>query len=140
MDKIIWDDSFSVGVRVLDEQHKKLVRMINSLIESHNVSVDNLSVDSEVVSDTLSEMTQYMNYHFMTEEKHMLDSDYPEYSTHKQQHDEFMEKTIQFCEDTIARKENIPAEVLSFLMDWLTNHILKSDMKFKPHLNSRSIT
>lgn len=48
-----------------------------------------------------------------------------------------MEKTIQFCEDTIIRKENIPAEVLSFLMDWLTNHILKSDTQYKPHLNSR---
>ena len=66
-----------------------------------------------------------------------MDSDYPYYSAHKQQHDEFMEKTIQFCEDTIIRKENIPAEVLSFLMDWLTNHILKSDTQYKPHLNSR---
>ncbi len=132
VDKIIWDDSFSVGVPVLDEQHKELIKMINKLVESNQ-----LSADSEIVSETLYDMTRYMNYHFRTEENYLLDSDYPGYSTHKQQHDQFMEKTIQFCEETINRKENIPAEVLSFLMDWLTNHILKSDMQYKPHLNSR---
>lgn len=132
MEKIIWDDSFSVGVRVIDDQHKQLINMINNLVDSTHITVD-----SEIMSETLSEMTRYMDYHFKTEETYMIDSDYPDYSIHKELHDEFMEKTIQFCEDTITRKETIPTEVLSFLMDWLTNHILKSDMQFKPHLNSR---
>jgi len=134
MEKIIWDEELSVGVRKLDEQHKELIRMINKLIEAKNTKVD-----SETISDTLTKMTKYTDYHFQTEEQYLIDYDYPEYSSQKKQHSEFKKKAVAFCMDTMAYKETIPAEILSYLKDWLTHHILKSDMKYKSFLNDKGV-
>ena len=51
MEKVIWDETFSVGVEVLDEQHKKLFKMLNTMIEAENTSVN-----SEIISTVLTEM------------------------------------------------------------------------------------
>jgi len=134
MDKIIWDESFSVGVDDLDKQHQELINMINQLIEKEDTSVH-----SEIVSETLTEMTQYMDYHFKTEEKYLADSGYPDYSLHRKQHDLFMEQTIEFCQKIMSNDTKTPAEIYSFLMSWLTNHILKSDMQYKSYFNDQRL-
>ena len=58
MEKIAWDESFSVGVRVLDAQHKQIVIMVNTLIEMNEAKVN-----SEIISDTLTKMTKYASDH-----------------------------------------------------------------------------
>ena len=132
--RYIWDDSFSVGVREFDKQHKELITIINQLTE-----ISNISVDSETISGVLTEMTEYANYHFKTEEKYLIDYDYPDYSIHKKQRGEFKEKTAEFCIDTINCKKSIPTEMLSYLRAWLINHILKSDMQYKSRLNEQGL-
>ncbi len=134
MEKIIWNESFSVGIREIDAQHKELIRMINELIEMKDAKVD-----SETISDILTKMTQYAVYHFKTEEQYMRDYDYPEYSLHKEKHTEFKKRTVAFCMDTMAYKETIPTEILSYLKNWLINHILKSDMKYKSFFNEKGL-
>ena len=91
MEKIIWNERFSVGVRKIDEQHKELIKMINKLIETKDTKVD-----SETISDILTKMTKYADYHFQTEEQYMIEYDYPDYSSHKEQHIEFKKKTVAF--------------------------------------------
>jgi len=132
MEKIVWNESYSVGVQKIDDQHKELIKMINRLIEAEEITVY-----SEVISDTLTKMTDYAEYHFKTEEKYMKEYNYPEYSKHKLQHTEFRKKTVAFCMDTTALSEGIPIEILSYLTNWLKNHILKSDMQYKPFFNQK---
>jgi len=134
MEKIIWNESFSVGVRRIDEQHKELIKMLNKLIEKKDTKVD-----SETISDILGKMTKYANYHFETEEQYMIEYDYPDYSSHKEQHNEFRKKTVAFCVDTMAYKKTIPTEILSYLKNWLVNHILKSDMKYRAFFNEKGL-
>ncbi|MFN3533222.1 MAG: hemerythrin domain-containing protein, partial [Candidatus Brocadia sp.] len=67
MEKIVWSENFSVGVRVLDDQHKQIVTLINILIE-----MSDAKIDSEIISDTLTKMTQYAINHFSKEEEYML--------------------------------------------------------------------
>ena len=134
MDKIIWNESLSVGVRELDRQHQELIKMINQLIESKDASVN-----SEAVSDVLTKMTKYAEYHFKSEEKILTDHDYPNLSIHEKEHIAFMKQTCTFCVDTIKHKETIPVEILSYLKKWLTNHILKSDMQYKSYLNKLGV-
>lgn len=78
MEKILWGENFSVGVLVLDKQHQQIVMLVNTLIEMNDTKVD-----SEIISDTLTKMTQYASDHFRTEEQYMLDYDYPEYPSQK---------------------------------------------------------
>ena len=65
MEKILWDDGFSVGVRELDKQHQQIVMLVNTLIEMNETEVA-----SEIISDTLTKMTQYASDHFKTEEQY----------------------------------------------------------------------
>ena len=68
MEKIMWDETFSVGVRDLDAQHKQIIILVNTLIE-----MSDAKVDSEIISDTLTKMTQYAIDHFKKEEQYMLE-------------------------------------------------------------------
>lgn len=132
MEKIIWNDNFSVGVEDLDEQHKKIIKIVNKLIE-----MEDAKVDSEVISDTLTEMTKYAAEHFTYEENLMDEYHYPDYSLHKDQHKQFRKQTAKFCMDTMNYKSTIPIEILTFLKDWWIDHILNSDMKYKSFLSQR---
>ena len=135
MDEIVWEESFSVGVKDLDEQHKQLIKMVNTLINKEDVKVD-----SETISDVLTELTKYAEYHFEKEEQYLIDYDYPEYSAHKEQHKVFKKKVVTFCIETMAEKVTIPAEILSYLKSWLVNHILESDMKYKTFFKNHRLS
>ena len=134
MEKIIWNNSFSVGVQELDKQHKKLINLINNLIEMKDAKVD-----SEIISDALTEMTKYTLEHFEAEEKLMNENNYPDYSLHKGQHMQFKKQTAKFCMDTMSYKSTIPIEILTFLKEWLINHILDSDMQYKTFFSQSGI-
>lgn len=134
MEKIIWDENFSVGVRDMDKQHQQIVIMVNTLIEMNDAEVA-----SEIISDTLTKMTQYASDHFQKEEQYMLDYGYPEYPSQKKQHQEFKKKTVDFCMETLVHKVTIPAEIFTYLRLWWINHILKEDMKYKTFFNDRGL-
>ena len=134
MEKIAWDETFSVGVRDLDAQHKQIVSLVNILIE-----MSDTEVDSEIISDTLTKMTQYAIDHFKTEEQYMLEYGYPEYSSQRKQHLEFKRKTVDLCMETMAHKVTVPTEIFTYLRLWWTNHILQEDMKYKKFFNDRGL-
>ena len=134
MEKIIWNESFSVGIPLLDSQHMELIRMINKLIGAKDVRVN-----SEAISDTLLNMTNYAIFHFKTEEDYLREHGYPEFESHKKEHTGFRKQTLTFCTDTMAYKDSIPDEILTFLKDWLLHHILVSDMQYKEFFKSKKL-
>ena len=131
MKKIIWDESFSVGVPILDAQHIEIIRLINKLIEAKY-----LETNSETISETLTSMTNYAILHFKTEEDFMIENKYPDFVAHKKEHTLYRKKTLSFCLDTMVNKHTVPQEILTFLKDWWVHHILESDMKYKGLSNS----
>lgn len=135
MEKISWSPDFSVGILEIDRQHKELINLINKSIESIN-SVRNV----EIVAEILSEMVSYANYHFETEEQYMREHNYPDYLIQKEQHSQFVEKNIFLCKDLINDPlDVVSAEILSHLENWLENHILESDMKYKSFFNEKGL-
>jgi hemerythrin len=126
MEKIIWDEQFSVDIPIIDQQHQRLVRMINDLI-----TAESIGGQSERVSDILNRMTTYAEEHFATEEKIMQARGYPLYSVHHQEHMAFIRKIVNFATTNTSDKESVSAEMLTFLKDWLATHILNSDMQYK---------
>ncbi len=134
MEKIVWDESFSVSVEEMDEQHRQIINMVNKLIDMKDVKVD-----SETISETLTKMTEYASKHFDKEEKYMIEYDYPYYSEQKEQHRQFRNRAANYCLDTMAYKTTIPMEILDYLKDWWINHILETDMKYKSFFNEKGL-
>jgi hemerythrin-like metal-binding protein len=126
---LAWDERFAVGIAEIDRQHQGLVRMINDL---HEALVAERG--QAALADVVSRMLDYAAHHFITEESLMSGHGYPFYGEHKKEHDAFTLK----ARDLKRRIENkgfvLSLEVLHFLRDWLTSHILVNDRKYAPFL------
>lgn len=133
MNKITWTDDYSVGSKVLDEQHKQLITILNYLIRSSE-SPD-FTIHSESILKALSLLTNYAKGHFRTEEAIFSKTDYPKISEHKKHHTEFEEYIAEFGQSLNKGAEHKPEELLTYVSDWLNNHILIEDMEFKPYLS-----
>ena len=135
MEKIVWNQSFSVGVARLDEQHKKIINMINLLRSKPEVDVR-----SEMVSELLTRLTKYASDHFATEEQLLVEYGYPEVAVHKEAHRAYRMKVVALCQDTMDLNASVPEELLRFLGDWWVNHILGADMRYSSFLMERGVT
>ena len=131
MDAIEWNDSYSVGVAELDEQHKKLLRIINTMFES-----DDLSVNSQTITDLLTEMVEYASAHFDVEEKFMTECEYPDLANHIRTHEIFRKKVDKLRSARMAENKDMPSDMIRFLYEWLVNHIIFCDKKYVPYLAS----
>jgi len=129
---VAWDDSYSVGFEHIDNQHKELVKMVNTLYKACKMGA--LKEDI-VYLHTVSKALEYARVHFADEEKYMGLVFYPELDEHKKQHEEFVveiKKSIKLFEFGKAA----PIELANFLKNWLLNHIAISDKKYAPFLKN----
>ena len=135
MEKIIWNESYSVGVKEMDEQHKKLIEIINQLIEAQDEAVH-----SEKISDILTNMMDYAFYHFKAEENLMREHQYAEYTSHRKTHMGFIRRTAELSSEAVDFAEHVPSETLLFLKNWLLDHILKTDMQYKDFFKEKGLS
>jgi hemerythrin len=132
MPLIEWDSAFSVGNNEMDEHHKKFFHVINKLYDSMKTGEK-----EEILPTVLKELQQYVQYHFKAEEALMKMYAYPDYSSHKAEHDDAVQKINKFMIRYDRKEDNLTIEVLNFLSTWLQNHILQTDRKYIPYLNKK---
>ncbi len=134
MEIINWKNEFSVGVKQMDEQHKKLLGMINRLIaEQHTLT------DPKTIAELLTEMTDYAQAHFRAEEYLMAEYGYDQKSRQEEQHRTFIEKTISFYSASDIGPNILSVALLDYLGTWLVGHILTEDMKYKEFFRSKGL-
>lgn len=122
---IKWQDNYSVGHSILDNQHKYLLNIINDLYGS--MISKNREGD---YGELLKELTKYTNVHFVFEEKILEKIGFQEINDHLACHIE-MKKEISLLEVKMATLENEwRLDLLIFLKTWWLDHILKQDMKY----------
>ena len=136
MSNIQWGESLSVGVGLIDEQHRKWIERLHE-VES---AIQSRRGMQQVVS-TLDFLSEYTVFHFSTEEKYMLQTGYPELENHRAKHEE-LKKTLgnlieDFKEDGITEK--ISEAVGTFLGNWLKDHIRVVDQVFAAFLKEKKI-
>ena len=129
-DSVAWDDSYSVGFTLIDDQHKELVIMTNELFQACRQGSTSADV---AFMRTLQKAIEYAQTHFFTEEKYMTETDYPDLDTHKKEHDEFVGEIVKVVKEFEAGKAE-PIELAKYLKSWLLNHIAISDKKYAPYL------
>ena|SRR5271157_2674097 len=129
-----WSDNLSVNIKEIDEQHKKLVGMVNELHEAMKQGKG-----SNLTGQVLSGLVQYVATHFATEEKLMKANAYPEYLKHKAEHDALTKQAVDLQKQFQEGKAVLTVELMSFLKNWLSNHILGTDKKYSPYLNGKGV-
>lgn len=134
MEPILWNESFSVGVQKIDGQHKKLIGMINRLIEEQKQLTE-----QSTIAELLTEMTDYAREHFRTEEYLMAEYGYEAKDVHARLHGEFVEKTQEFI-TTDAGPNYLSRALLEYLKTWLVSHILNEDMKYRAFFAAKGVS
>ena len=122
---ITWNNSFSVKVPDMDNQHKKLVDLVNNLHDAMKQGKG-----KEQIAKTLDELIKYTVFHFTSEEKLMINGGYENFEEHKAKHEELKQQVLDFQNKYKAGKIVATTEVLTFLQNWLLNHIRQDDMKY----------
>ncbi|MCS7238261.1 MAG: bacteriohemerythrin [Thermoguttaceae bacterium] len=130
----VWSDQYSVGIVRLDDQHRKIFQMLNTLRQA---MLDKKS--DQVLAGIVNDLVQYAKTHFASEEAYFQMYAYPERDAHKQEHEEFTRKVRQFQEDLAKGRATLTLDVLKFLSDWVKNHVLGSDKKYGPYLNAKGV-
>ncbi len=133
MNAVNWDDSLSVGVEVIDEQHKALIQKLND-----TCAAAAMGEGERQTSQALEFLIDYTDYHFSTEERHMEKVRYPGMVKHKALHEEFKQTLAEleqdFNEEGATKK--VAEAVQTLLMNWLVKHIQHVDQQFASFLEA----
>ena len=124
-----WDPSFETGNATVDEQHRSLIQMVN---EFHDAAFR--TPGKYDVGTILSRLAAYTVKHFAHEEKLMRDTQYPDYASHKKEHDQLVAKATELIKGHQAGKMVLTVTVSQFLQEWLRVHILQVDKRMIKYL------
>lgn len=137
MTEVKWASNLSVGVELIDEQHKMLIEHLNNLskaMEQHQ--------GPHAVPDTLSFLIDYTDFHFSTEERNMEALNYPDFNAHRAMHEEFKailtDMENQFRDD--GPTAQLAESIDTLLVNWLVKHIQNVDVKFGAFLRETGAT
>lgn len=129
-----WQDKFAFDIESIDNDHKKLVGLIDELYVA--MSQGKAKV---IIEDVVKSLLDYTRVHFRREEFYMKSTNYPDYEAHKRAHDKFIEQALIYQQKLKEGKDNFSIDVLSFLREWLSEHILNTDKQTVPHLKKYGI-
>jgi hemerythrin-like metal-binding protein len=134
MSLLKWKNEYSVGVQEIDNQHMKLIELINKLFDAMKQGQANA-----VIGQILNELSTYASTHFKTEEKYFELFDYMESEKHKEIHQIFVMKITKFKNYFDAGQITLSVSIFNFLKDWLNDHILGEDMKYTECFNKNGL-
>ncbi|WP_207063920.1 bacteriohemerythrin [Motiliproteus sp. SC1-56] len=117
-----WREAFRVGDDGVDGQHKELFNLLADLHRAIHGQDGPL-----VVQATINQLLNYTQEHFHDEEALMRAVAYPDYAAHKRLHDQLIDEVWAMYIRCSHDQEGMEVELLTFLNDWLVNHILVRD-------------
>jgi len=135
--KLEWDETYSVGNDVIDEQHRKWIELYNRLDEMMRGpdQADLAAARDEI----LQEMSDYVDYHFKFEEDYMRSIGFPEVDKHWRMHKDFANSIYSLCRDREEGKIILNTEIIETIRNWLVHHIIKEDIKITNFLDSGKV-
>lgn len=132
--KSSWKESYSIGLNVVDGQHKRLIGYFDELLMQMNKGVSHSDLQT-----TINSLKIYTRSHFATEERLMKQVDYPYIVSHMAEHLVFIERLLEFEARLAAKDKTISIELLRFLNLWILKHIKETDNKMIPFLIEHGI-
>ncbi|MGE5351229.1 MAG: bacteriohemerythrin, partial [Acidobacteriota bacterium] len=124
---ITWNSKLSVGISEIDNQHMKLVGYINDLHDAMKIGKA-----KDKMAEILQNLVNYTIHHFTLEEKYMSQASYPGLLSHRKEHADFIKKVSDFQKTFNNGSAFVSIDVLNFLREWITHHILETDQKYSP--------
>ncbi len=123
---VTWKDQYSVGITEIDNDHKKLLNLIN-----HLQAAVIYKTGEQFEQESLDEIIAYTKYHFNKEEQMMEEAHYDDLEAHKLQHKQMIDEINNFLKNYKLDRHGTLIKLTSYLKDWLINHINGTDQKYR---------
>lgn len=127
-----WNNNLSLNNIGIDNQHKKLINLINELYDAMGTGTA-----KDKMGKILNELINYTKTHFADEEKIMEQTNYPGIGIQKAQHKDFIAKIESTYTEFQAGNNYLSVSVMNFLKDWLNKHIKDVDQQLGVYLASK---
>jgi hemerythrin len=131
---INWNNSLSVDVEEIDQQHKRLIAIINDLN-----SAMKQGKGKDIIGGIVRGLIDYAVVHFKTEENYFEQFGYSETDDHIAEHVSFIQKVSEFKDGYEKGTLGLTIQVMQFLSDWLQNHIKGTDKKYSQFFNNNGL-
>ena len=128
-----WSEKFEVGIDHIDKQHKDLIKLTNDLYKACR-TVTKLN---KTFKNTMSQMVEYVRFHFSTEIEMLERINYPNVAVHKKQHDEMVKNILISVQDYNAGNKFVPNSFVRDLEDWIFSHIAISDRDYSVYVKDQ---
>jgi len=122
-----WHDSYSMGIKTIDDQHKGLLDFVNDIF---NHATGDEREERLWFKDVIQQAVQYVKEHFADEEKYMLATKFPGYTEHKKAHDEFTLTVVRSVKEFDSGKRLVLEKFAHFLKNWALSHIAIMDRQY----------
>ena len=136
MKEITWTNDLSVGIELIDGQHKILIKHLNDLSQSLESGEGQAKI-----ATTLDFLIDYTEFHFTAEEKHMAINSYSELENHKKMHEGF-KTTLTNMEEDLKEEgatQALADSIDTLLVKWLFEHIRMIDVSFGKFLKQKGV-
>ncbi len=120
--KFGWTEELATGIDIIDDQHKELINRIIAIMDSAEAT----SVST--IAETLKYLSHYVIDHFSLEEKHMIDTGYPAFEEHRDEHSYYVKLISALRREPVITPELVQ-RMETELAKWLLDHILSTDLK-----------
>ena len=131
----LWTDDLTTGNALIDGDHRKLISMVNALIEAMSKGQAN-----DIISKVMNNLIIYTKEHFGREEAEMRRIQYDAAISHKSEHTKLIKQVTDLKASLDAGQKLSVLAVSNFLSDWLRNHILTVDKKLAAALREQPQT
>ncbi|MCL2720998.1 MAG: bacteriohemerythrin [Treponema sp.] len=128
---ITWSSKLSCGIKLIDNQHKELVALVNDMF---NHVTGDYSQEAEYFSQIIHKAVRYIKVHFATEERIMLATKFEGYTEHKKKHESFILTVVESINDFKYKRRFSLFYFTKFLKDWVLTHIAVMDKKYFNYL------
>ena len=131
---IIWDESYSVGVKEIDEQHKYYIELLEKI--NQNIELNRSRQD---LGKMFEEFIEYADFHFSTEENYFDKFKFELAAEHKSHHDKLKAELKDFYTKFKNGDNQISREFIDFLENWLVHHSYLEDRLYTECFNKNNL-
>jgi len=126
-DFVEWTDKLACGIKIIDDQHKGLVNLVNEMFD--HVS-GNYVQEHDYFNRVIQEAVKYVRTHFATEEKILIATKFAGYAEHKKEHENFIRTIVDNIKEYESGNRYTLSTFTRFLKDWILSHIAFMDKQY----------
>lgn len=131
---LVWSSVYEIGVEAIDNQHKHMIELSNRLYEA----LTELRGEAALAA-LFDELREHVAVHFASEEEYMASIGYPHLEEQRQQHEELERRTLELAEAHRQGRRHLSPEVMHFLRDWITEHLLHYDRRIGEYVREQGL-